>query len=265
MESIVSMMTQDYPMQTMAIGGLLFTLSTGLYVRSLGNEEPSPEERRGDTRVMLEKAAAVMSADKMAYLEKQMEHANTTVSTLNPITHKDVKPVNVRAQDTSVAPSWMKEAKIAYIEKQINEATSESRKATLVTMLNELKSGSPYSVPTRARPLSAPVDHARSPAASHSAPVVDKDLAAKIASLEWQIKDANSEARKAPLVSQLNTLRFGSPYPPTRSSSNLSMANYTPLHEDEKAAKIASLEKQIRATLRDWAENELLEGSVPLP
>ena len=155
-------------------------------------------------------------------------------------------------------------AKIAYLEKQIKDANSEARRGPLVAQLNALRSGSSYSAPTSAR-SSAPVPtQARTPAASFSTSVVgDKDLTAKIASLEQQIKDANSDARKAPLVAMLNALRSGSSYSaptsarpsstPTsaRSSSVLKKSVATSLSasavsDKELVAKIVSLQKQIK-------------------
>ena len=69
----------------------------------------------------------------------------------------------------------------------------------------------------------APRDSAVAPTWISSAVEVknvgDKDLAAKIASLEKQIKDANSDARKAPLVAQLIALRSGSSYSASTPSS----------------------------------------------
>jgi hypothetical protein len=106
--------------------------------------------------------------------------------------------------------------KITSLEKQIKDANSDARKAPLIAQLNTLRSGSSasYSAPI-SRPASAPAAY-KAPAASYSAPVVgDKDLANKIASLEKQIKDANSDARKAPLIAQLNTLRSGSSASPS--------------------------------------------------
>ena len=62
-----------------------------------------------------------------------------------------------------------------------------------------------------------------------------RELASQIAVLEREIRDANSEARKAPLVAKLNALRSGSS--PSSSSAQPS---------GSAAQQIAALEKQIR-------------------
>jgi hypothetical protein len=143
--------------------------------------------------------------------------------------------------------------KIASLERQIKDANSDARKAPLIAQLNALRSGSSasYSAPT-SRPSSAPSAAYKAPAASYAAPAVgDKDLAAKIASLERQIKDANSDARKAPLIAQLNTLRSGSSAsysaPTSRHSSAPAAYKAAPVVGDKDLAnKIASLERQIK-------------------
>ena len=76
----------------------------------------------------------------------------------------------------------------------------------------------------------------------------------KIANLERQIKDANSDARKAPLIAQLNALRSGSSAsysaPTSRSapvSSKAPAASYSaPVFGDKDLpTNIATLERQI--------------------
>ena len=109
-------------------------------------------------------------------------------------------------------------AKIASLEKQIRDASSEARKAPLIAMLNGLKSGSYISTSSSAVSSAKHVASPRtsspiSPSSLTYASVGDKEVAAKIASLEKQIRDANSEARKAPLIAMLNSLRSGSSIP----------------------------------------------------
>ena len=79
-----------------------------------------------------------------------------------------------------------------------------------MAQLNALKGGVGSSFSAQ-QPIAAAVPSktaATSVAASIS--VGNKETAAKIAALERQIKDANSEARKAPLIAQLNALRGSS-------------------------------------------------------
>jgi glycogen synthase len=56
----------------------------------------------------------------------------------------------------------------------------------------------------------------------------NKELSAQIAALEAQIKDASSEARKTPLIAQLNILRFGSLSTSTSISSSPTLASLGP-------------------------------------
>jgi hypothetical protein len=161
-------------------------------------------------------------------------------------------------------------SKIASLERQIKDANSEARKAPLVAQLNALKGGSSAPAPSRsgtpARPTSAP--QAGYKAAPASAPIADMELAGQIASLERQIQDACSEARRAPLIAKLNALkggsssspapsRTGSPARPTsapqagykapgsRADEDLA-AKIRALNDKELAYKIASLERQIK-------------------
>jgi len=145
-------------------------------------------------------------------------------------------------------------AQIASLERQIKDANSEARRAPLIAQLNALRGGgSSYSAPTTTTPKPSASSFS---APSFSAfPVADKEVASKIASLERQIKDANSEARRAPLIAQLNALRSGSSYssPPTSATVKKPSASFSapsfstyPVADKEIASKIASLERQIK-------------------
>ena len=124
------------------------------------------------------------------------------------------------------------------------------------------------------------VSSARAPVVGRTSAVVmraaQSDLSAQIASLEKQIRDANSEARKAPLIAQLNALKGGSssfsaPAPaavPAASwaaaaaaepkASFKPSAAATVVPDKEVAAKIASLEKQIRDANSDARKAPLI-------
>ena len=144
-------------------------------------------------------------------------------------------PSAAKADDKELA------AKIAALERQIKDANSEARKAPLIAQLNALRGGA-----SSARPSAAGASKHSSTA--YSGPVVDdKELASKIASLERQIKDANSEARKTPLIAQLNALKsgassIGKSSPAFRPGSSPAPA----IDNKELASKITALERQIK-------------------
>ena len=142
---------------------------------------------------------------------------------------------------------------VASLERQINDANSEARKAPLIAKLNALKSGASASFSAQPAALAAKaVGSSFVPAPA--AVVGDKELSQQIASLERQIKDANSEARKAPLIAKLTALRSGSsasfsaqPISVPATKPVASSVYHAPFIGDkELAAKIASLEKQIK-------------------
>lgn len=164
--------------------------------------------------------------------------------------------------------------KIASLERQIKDANSEARKAPLVAQLNALKGSSSsaavharsssFSAPSRSSSFSAP---SRGTASPGRRPVDDKELAQKIAALERQIKDANSEARRAPLLAQLNALKGGdTASAPGRYSSSPARPSFQParasngrpsseqdlaaklakVSDKDLAMKIAALERQIK-------------------
>ena len=150
-------------------------------------------------------------------------------------------------------------SKIAALERQIRDANSEARKAPLMAMLNKLRSGASPSTQTAAAEM-LNASSKSSVSAMTSAPFnPDKELAAKIASLERQIKDANSEARRAPLTAMLNALKSQGTLPVSaakakRGSNTLSASTVSPtpatptplIVDKETVAKIASLERQIK-------------------
>ena len=210
-------------------------------------------------------------AQQIASLEKQIKDANSEarkaplIAKLNALrvgSSFSASPAAATAKRTispvSAPVLGDKELaqQISSLERQIKDANSEARKAPLIAKLNALKGGASFSAPSAAAPK--PSTAAYTPSASFSAPVADKEVAAKIAALERQIKDANSEARKAPLIAQLNALRSGASSfsSPTAARAVSAAAEpsafYRPsststvVKNKEVAAKIASLEKQIK-------------------
>jgi hypothetical protein len=244
-------------------------------------------------------------AAKIASLEKQIKDANSDarkaplIAQLNAL--RTGSPSSFSAPSSASRPASASAAffsapatgdkdlanKIASLEKQIKDANSDARKAPLIAQLNALRTGSPYSAPAPAPiraaapvPIPAVAPAIKAPIASYSSPVIgDKDLFAKIASLERQIKDANSDARKAPLIAQLNALRSGSPSSFSAPSSasrpaSAPAASFSAPATGDKdlAAKIASLEKQIKDANSDARKapliaqlNALKSGSAFVP
>jgi len=127
-------------------------------------------------------------------------------------------------------------SKIASLERQIKDANSDARRAPLIAQLNSLRNNSSYSAPQSYHPPAAAAKPASPVVAASSfsaSPVADKEVAAKIAALERQIKDANSDARKAPLIAQLNSLRnnssYSAPQPPTAAATKPAAPRLSPM------------------------------------
>ena len=218
-------------------------------------------------------------AAKVAALEKQIKDANSEarkaplIAQLNALmggsSYSAPQPsAPVAAARPAVAPSasfttgsvMNKElaAKVAALERQIKDANSEARKAPLIAQLNALMGSSSYSSPQPSTPVAAAKPAVAPSASFTSSPVMNKELAAQVASLERQIKDANSEARRAPLIAQLNSIRGGPAYSAPQASAPVTSAKptsftpsaasftATPIVNKELAAKVAALEKQIK-------------------
>jgi hypothetical protein len=108
----------------------------------------------------------------------------------------------------SMASSEEKDLKkrLRETEKQIKDASSEARKAPLIAQLNALRSGASFQASSASHAaLSSLANDIKPPVGAKF--VLDKELATKIAALERQIKDANSEARRAISAGQLTIMQ----------------------------------------------------------
>ena len=137
-------------------------------------------------------------------------------------------------------------AKVAALERQIKDANSEARKAPLMAQLNAILGGSSPSSAAVAKPATS----FNTASSVSSFPIVNKELAAQIASLERQIKDANSEARKAPLMARLNALKGEASFSAPQASAKASFTpnssfSAAPIFNKELDVKGATLERQI--------------------